>query len=57
MLRTVAVMGGLIALFTVLAVIGLWPENPQDRTLIAATLVGFAMLALAQNRKKGPPEQ
>lgn len=51
MLRTILVMGGLIALFTLLAAIGFWPENPQDRTLIAATLVGFAMLALAQSRR------
>ena len=53
MLRTSLVMGGLIALSSVLALIGLWPENPQDRMLIAATLVAFAMLGLAQSRRGG----
>ncbi len=53
MIRTVAVMAGLIAIFTVLAAVGLWPENPQDRTLLAATAVAFAMMALAQHRRSG----
>lgn len=52
MLRTVGVMVGLIALFGLLAAIGLWPENTTDRSLIAATAVAFAMLALAQQRRR-----
>lgn len=54
MLKTIGVMVGLIALFTLLAFVGLWPSGAQDRALIAATLVAFAMLALNQQRKNGP---
>lgn len=54
MLKTIGVMVGLIVLFTLLAYIGLWPSGTQDRALIAATVVAFAMLALNQRRRQGP---
>lgn len=55
MLRNLAVMAGLIALFTALAKVGLMPSNPQDRMLVAATVVAFAMLALSQTGKRRGP--
>ncbi len=55
MLRNLAVMAGLIVLFTLLASVGLMPSNAQDRTLVAATVVGFAMLALSQTGKRRGP--
>lgn len=55
MLRNLAVMAGLIVLFTALAKVGLMPSNPQDRMLVAATVVAFAMLALAQTGKRRGP--
>lgn len=47
-------VAALLVLGVVLAATGLLPENGQDRALIAATLVAFALLALGSRRERRP---
>lgn len=44
----------LIAVGVLLAAMGWLPESGQDRALIGATLVAFAMLALGSRREHRP---
>lgn len=48
------VLAVLAVLGVALASTGLLPDNAQDRALIAATLVAFAMLALGSRRDRRP---
>lgn len=45
-------LGGLVVAGGLFAALGLVPENGQDRALLGATLVAFAMLALGGRRDR-----